>query len=78
MDTSLYNPQMIAIAGLVLLLLVALVVRYVIHRNNPPVSRNRFGDDHAQAITEMGNRTRLAAQREERERLAETTPNLGR
>ncbi len=77
METSLYNPQILILAGLVLLLLVALLVRYVGNRKNPRASRSRFGEDHSQAITEMGNRTRQETQRKERERLDETSPNLG-
>ena len=76
METSLNNPQMLIVAGLVLLLVVALVARYFNNRKNPNTSRSRFGEDHSQAITEMGNRTRAEAQRRERERLDETTPNL--
>ncbi len=77
MEASLNNPQVLIIAGIILLLLVALVMRYFDNRKNPRTSRSRFGEDHSQAITEMGNRTRAEAQRRERERLAETTPNLG-
>lgn len=77
METSLYNPQILILAALVLLLLVALVARYVGNRKNPRPPHGRFGEDHSQAITEMGNRTRQEAQRRERERLAETSPNLG-
>ena len=77
METSLNNPQMLTLAGLVLLLLVALVARYFDHRKNSPTSRSRFGDDHSQAITEMGKRTRAEAQRKERERLDATSPHLG-
>ncbi len=76
METSLNNPQILILAGLVLLLLVALGVRYFDSRKSPRTSRSRFGEDHSQAITEMGDRTRAEAQRRERERLAETTPNL--
>jgi hypothetical protein len=77
METSLYNPQILILAALVLLLLVALVARYVGNRKNPHPSHGRFGEDHSQAITEMGNRTRQEAQRKGRERLAETSPDLG-
>ncbi|MES2581091.1 MAG: hypothetical protein V4627_00115 [Pseudomonadota bacterium] len=77
METSLNNPQILILAGLVVLLLVALLARHFEQRRNPRASRSRFGDDHSQAITEMGNRTRAEAQRKERERLAQTTPNLG-
>lgn len=78
METNLSEPQLFLLAGLVLLLLVALVVRFIENRKNPRVSRSRYGEDHSQAITEMGNRTRAEAQRRERERLAETSPTLGR
>jgi hypothetical protein len=77
MELSVDNPQILILAGLVLLLLVALLALHVGRRRNPRMSRSRFGEDHSQAITEMGNRTRLEAQRKERERLAETSPNLG-
>ncbi|QTN27889.1 hypothetical protein HZ993_21965 [Rhodoferax sp. AJA081-3] len=77
MELSVDNPQILILAGLALLLLVALLVRQFGHRKNPRTPRSRFGEDHSQAITEMGNRTRQDAQRKERERLAETTPNLG-
>ena len=76
METSFNNPQMLILAGLILLLLVALVARYFDNRKNPNTSRSRFGEDHSQAITEMGDRTRAEAQRKQRERLDETTPNL--
>lgn len=76
MELSVDNPQLLMLAGLVLLLLVALLARHVGHRKNLP-TRSRFGEDHSQAITEMGNRTRLEAERKEREQLAETSPNLG-
>lgn len=76
METYLSNPQMLTLAGLILLLLVALIARYFDNRKNPNTSRSRFGEDHSQAITEMGNRTRAEAQRREREWLDETTPNL--
>ena len=78
METNLSNPQMLTLAGLILLLLVALIARYFDNRKNPNTPRSRFGEDHSQAITEMGNRTRAEAQRRERERLDETTPNLSR
>lgn len=77
MEMSYYNPQILILAGLGLLLLIALLARRIGNRKNPHSTRSRYGDDHSQAITEMGNRTRLEAQRKERERLAETTPNLG-
>ena len=77
METTL-TPQMITIAGLVLLLLVGLAARYFDHRRHTHGSHNRFGEDHSQAIAEMGERTRLEAQRKERERLAAGSPNQGR
>ena len=76
MELSVDNPEILILAGLALLLLVALLARYVGNRKNPRTPRSRFGEDHSQAITEMGNRTRQEAQRKERERLAETSPNL--
>ena len=77
MELSVDNPQILILAGLALLLLVALLARQFGHRKNPRASRSRFGEDHSQAITEMGNRTRLEAQRQEREQRAEASPNLG-
>ena len=69
------TPQNLAIAGLVILLLVALVARYAMkgRRNQEP--SNRFGVDHSQDIFEMSQRTRADEQRKERER---TAPTLGR
>ena len=76
MDASL-TPQLLIIGSLIALLLVALLMRHFDQRRNTHGSHHRFGDDHGDAITEMGNRTRAEAQRKERERLMATSPNLG-
>ncbi len=76
--TSLSNPQILILAGLVLFLLIALVARFFESRKHPRTQRSRYGDDHSQAIAEMSQRTLAEAQRWERERLANTSPNLGR
>ena len=68
------NPQMLIIGGLIVLLLVALVARQFGQSRHTDGSHNRFGDDHSQAIAEMGERTRLEAQRKERDRLADRCP----
>jgi hypothetical protein len=77
METTL-NPQMFALAGSALLLVIALVARYVGHRKHPRVTRSRYGEDHSEAIAEMGKRSRAEAQRKERERLVDTSPSLSR
>jgi hypothetical protein len=63
--TSLSEPQIFILAGLVLFLLVALVARFFESRKHPRTPRSRYGDDHSQAITEMSQRTRAEAQRRE-------------
>ena len=78
MDAAAVTPQMLIIGSLIALLLVALVARHFDQRRHTHGTHHRFGDDHSDAITEMGNRTRLEAQRKERERLMATSPNLGR
>ena len=77
MDTTL-TPQMLVIGSLIALLLVALVARHFDQRRHAHGSHHRFGEDHSQAITEMGQRTLAEAQRIERERLDATSPNVGR
>lgn len=72
------TPQMLLIGGLIAILVVALIARYFDQRRHTHGSHNRFGDDHSQAITEMGNRTRAEAQRKERERLIASAPTLSR
>jgi hypothetical protein len=78
MDAAV-TPQMLIIGSLIALLLVGLVARHFDQRRHTTTgAHRRFGDDHSDAITEMGNRTRAEAQRKERERLNDTTPNMGR
>lgn len=69
------NHQMLIIGSLIALLLVSLIARHF--SRNSQGSHGRYGDDHSQAIAEMGMRTRAEAQRKERERMAATTPHLG-
>jgi uncharacterized membrane protein YccC len=78
MDTAAVTPQMFIIGCLIALLLVALVARHFYQRRQTHGTNRRFGDDHSDSITEMGNRTRLDAQRKERERLMATPPDPGR
>jgi hypothetical protein len=78
MDAAVFTPQMLIIGSLIALLLVALVARHFGQRRHTNGTHHRFGDDHSDAIAEMGNRTRLEAQRKDRERLMATTPNSGR
>jgi uncharacterized membrane protein YccC len=78
MDAAAVTPQMLIIGSLIAWLLVALVARHFDQRRHTHGTHHRFGDDHSDAIAEMGNRTRLEAQRNERERLMATSPNLGR
>ena len=75
MDAAL-TPQLFIIGSLIALLVVALLARHFVQRRNTHGSHHRFGDDHGDAITEMGNRTRAEAQRKERERLMATSPKL--
>ena len=78
MDAASVTPQILIIGSLIALLLVALVARHFDQRRHTNGSHSRFGDDHSQAITEMGNRTRAEAQRKERERMLATSPHPGR
>jgi hypothetical protein len=68
------TPQLLIVGSLIAVLLVALVARYFDQRGHTHGAHSRFGDDHSQAITEMGNRTRAEAQRKENERLVATSP----
>ena len=72
------TPQMLIIGSLIAILLVALIARYFDQRGNNHGSHSRFGDDHSQAITEMGNRTRAEAQRNDRDHMTGTTSSLSR
>lgn len=78
MDAAAVTPQMLIIGSLIAVLLVALVARHFDQRRETHGTHRRFGDDHSDAITEMGNRTRAEAQRKERERMMAASPNLGR
>lgn len=72
------TPQMLIIGSLIAILLVALIARFFDQRRHTEGSHGRFGDDHSQAIMEMGNRTRAEAQRKERERMGVSTSTLSR
>ena len=78
MDTAAVTPQMLVIGSLIALLLVALIARHFGAGRHTHGSHHRFGDDHSDAIAEMGKRTRAEEQRRERERLIATSPNGGR
>lgn len=62
-----FTPQILMLTGLIVLLVVALLARYF-QRHSHTREHHRFGPDHAQEITDMGNRTRAEAERKERER----------
>lgn len=74
METAI-TPQILAIGGLSLFLLIALVLRHFSHRKPAP---SRFGESHSQAIADMGDRTRSDAQRKEMELLGATSPRRDR
>ena len=62
-----FTPQMLMLAGLAVVLVVALLARYFQQHGHPREHHPRFGPDHNQAITDMGNRTRAEAERTARE-----------
>ncbi len=69
------TPQNLTIAGLAVLLLVALVARFFASDKQTQGSHNRFGVDHSQDIFEMSQRTQAENQRLAHEPAATT---LGR
>lgn len=75
---TVITPQIFAIGGLSVLLLIALVLRYFSHRKPARNAGSRFGESHSQAIADMGDRTRTEAQRKERELMGVTSPRIER
>lgn len=72
------STQSLTIGGLVVLLVVALAARYFVQRKQQHDQHQSYVLDHRQAMTDLGNRTRAAAERKERELLGATSTYLGR
>jgi len=75
---TLFTTQSLTIGGLIVLLLVALAARYFVQHEQRRVQHQSYGLDHSQAMTDLGNRTRAAAERKERELLGVTSPRVAR
>ena len=71
------TTQSLTIGGLVVLLVVALAARYFVRRAQRRVQHQGYGLDHSQAMTDLSNRTRAAAERKEHELLGMTATYLG-
>lgn len=72
------TTQSLTVVGLVVLLLVALAARYFVKRKQRRVQHQSYGLDHSQAMTDLANRTRAAAERKERELRDVTSPHGAR
>ena len=73
---TLITTQSLTIGALVVLLVVALAARYIVQRRQRRVQHQSYGLDHSQAMTDLGDRTRAAAERKERELLDVTSPHV--
>ena len=73
MDAT-FTPNMLMVAGAIALIIVLLGGWYFYRRAASRAQHHRFGVDHNQAITEMGNRTRAEAERKQRELRGEAAP----
>jgi len=74
---TLITTQSLTIGGLVVLLVVALAARYFVQRKQRRPQHQSHGLDHSQAMADLTNRTRAAAERKERELLGATATYLG-
>lgn len=74
---TLITTQTLTIGALVVLLVVALAARYFVRRKQRHDPHQSYGLDHSQAMEDLGNRTRAAAEHKERELLGATSTYLG-
>ncbi len=67
MDLTVFTPELLLQIGALADIVVLIGVWYVYRREQAKKPHHRFGVSHAQAIMEMGERTRAEAERQQRD-----------